>query len=284
MSLLDFDAKSDAYGVMGNPIAHSKSPEIHRRFAEQTGQRITYEAILVEPGGFEQAVGNFQANGGKGLNVTVPFKQDAWQLVDERSARAELAGAVNTVVIRDNGDLFGENTDGIGIVRDIRDNQGVTIQGKRVLVLGAGGAVRGVLQPMLQENPAELVIANRTASKAEELADLFKSYGPVEGCGFNPLAGRQFDLVINGTAASLQGEVPPLPDDLLAPSATGYDMMYAAEPTAFVQWARDHGAEKSLDGLGMLVEQAAESFFIWRGVRPETGPVIEALRAQLGKS
>jgi shikimate dehydrogenase len=281
MSLLDFDAKPDRYAVMGNPIAHSKSPRIHALFAAQTGQRLTYEAILVDLGGFAQAVGNFQANGGKGLNVTVPFKQDAWDLADERSARAELSGAVNTLVLRADGTRFGENTDGIGLVRDLRHNHAVILAGKQVLILGAGGAVRGVLGPILEERPAQVVIANRTVGKALELAHLFSGHGHVEGAGFDALVGRRFDLVINGTSASLKGELPPLPDHLLAQGAWCYDMMYAANPTVFLQWAKAHGASAAVDGLGMLVEQAAESFFLWRGVHPQTSPVIEALRASL---
>lgn len=278
MSLLDFDAKPDQYAVMGNPIAHSKSPQIHAQFARQTSQRLEYSAILVDHGGFDQAVGNFQAAGGKGLNVTVPFKQDAWRLVDERSPRAERAGAVNTIKFMEDDRLFGENTDGIGLVRDLLINHGVVIKGQRLLVLGAGGAVRGVMEPMLAEGPARVVIANRTVDRARVLAKEFGDLGPVEGCGFGDLAGQQFDIVINGTAASLQGELPPLPEAILADGAVCYDMMYAAEPTAFMRWAEGEGARMSLDGLGMLVEQAAESFNLWRGVRPETGAVIQAIR------
>ena len=274
----------DRYGVMGNPIGHSKSPMIHTLFAEQTGQSLSYEAILVEIGAFAEAVAAFRAEGGKGLNVTVPFKLDAWELTDERSERAELAGAVNTLVLREDGSLFGDNTDGIGMVGDIRDNLGVALKEKRILILGAGGAVRGVLGPILDEQPGSVVIANRTPSRAEELAGLFAGFGSVRGCGFDVLAGEQFDIVINGTSASLQGEVPPLPDNLLADNALCYDMMYGAEPTAFMVWAQQHGCEHVSDGLGMLVGQAAESFFIWRGVRPETVPVIKAVREGLTKA
>lgn len=283
MSLLDFDSEPDQYAVMGNPIAHSRSPQIHTLFAEQTGQRMEYSAILVDRGGFAQAVGNFQAAGGRGLNVTVPFKQEAWQLVDARSARAERAGAVNTILFEDNGSLFGENTDGVGLVTDLMHNHGVSLKGARVLLLGAGGAVRGVLGPLLAECPARLVIANRTVSRAEELAGLFAELGPVTGCGFDALAGQQFEAVINGTAASLQGELPPLPAGILAPGAVCYDMMYGAEPTAFMVWATDQGAGQSLDGLGMLVEQAAEAFALWRGVRPQTAAVIAAIRSSLSE-
>lgn len=277
-SLFDFNAPPDQYAVMGNPIAHSKSPRIHALFAKQTGQRIVYSAIQVDHGGFKQAVGNFQASGGKGLNVTVPFKREAWELVNERSARAQRAGAVNTMVFRTDGSLFGDNTDGVGMLRDIRDNHDGVITGKRVLVLGAGGAVRGVLGPLLDEQPAELVIANRTVDRATELEQEFRAMGNVRGCGFDALPGQRFDVVINGTSASLQGDLPPLPDDLLAPQALCYDMMYAAKPTPFMRWAQQHGANIVLDGLGMLVEQAAESFYLWRGVRPETLAVIAALR------
>jgi shikimate dehydrogenase len=279
MSLFDFDVKPDRYAVMGNPISHSKSPRIHALFAQQTHQRMIYEAILVDHGGFAQAVGNFQANGGKGLNVTVPFKQDAFDLTDERSARAEMAGAVNTLVMRADGSLLGDNTDGIGLVRDLRDNHKFVFAKKRVLILGAGGAVRGVLGPILDEAPEQVVIANRTVGKAQELTHLFAGRGDLLGVGFDALSGIQFDLVINGTSASLQGELPPLPNDLLAPGAWCHDMMYGVQPTIFLRWAQGHGAEQTVDGLGMLVEQAAESFFLWRGVRPQTAPVISALRA-----
>jgi shikimate dehydrogenase len=266
---------------MGNPIAHSKSPMIHALFAKQTGQNLEYGAILVEIGQFNEAVAGFRAEGGKGLNVTVPFKRDAWRLVDERSECAELAGAVNTVVVREDGSLYGDNTDGVGMVRDITENQGVSIQGKKVLLLGAGGAVRGVLGPLLQQQPVEVMIANRTPERAQELADAFEEYGTVEGCGFDDLDGSRYDIVINGTSASLKGEVPPLPEGLLAKGAFCYDMMYGGEPTAFMLWAEDEGCEHVSDGLGMLVEQAAESFNIWRGVRPETAQVIKAVREQI---
>lgn len=271
----------DRYAVMGHPIAHSKSPTIHARFAEQTGQTLSYEAILVEPGDFPAAVQRFAAAGGKGLNITVPFKQEAWALADKRSERAERAGAVNTLKFETDGTLYGDNTDGVGLVRDLKQNHGVALRRKRVLVLGAGGAVRGVLAPLLAEEPARLTIANRTVAKGEELVQLFQDLGPIDACGFDALAGQHFEVVINGTAASLQGELPPLPDELLAAGAVCYDMMYGAEPTPFMHWASAHGAVLTLDGLGMLVEQAAESFWLWRGIRPETQSVITAVRAML---
>ena len=282
--LFDFDAPTDQYAVMGNPIAHSKSPRIHALFAKQTGQRLIYTAIQVNHGGFQQALGNFQASGGKGLNVTVPFKREAWERVSERSARALRAGAVNTIAMRADGLLFGDNTDGVGLIRDLRDNCGATITGQRVLILGAGGAVRGILGLLLEERPALLVVANRTADRATELALEFATLGPVSGCGFEALPGKQFDLLINGTSASLQGDLPPLPDDLMTPGAFCYDLMYSAQPTAFMRWAHQRGAANVLDGLGMLVEQAAEAFFVWRGVRPHTAPVIAQLRTEMSKT
>ena len=267
----------DQYAVMGNPIAHSKSPRIHALFAAQTGQQLKYRAILVEPGGFAAAARAFREAGGKGLNVTVPFKQDAWVFADLLSVRAERAGAVNTLSFEPDG-VRGDNTDGPGLVRDLIVNHDYQLAGRRILLLGAGGAARGVLQPLLMERPAQLVIANRTASKALELALRFSDLGRVSGCGFAELAGRQFDLIINATAAGLANALPPLPDGVLAAGGWCYDLMYGSEPTAFVCWGQQQGAIRSLDGVGMLVEQAAESFHLWRGVWPETKPVIEALR------
>ncbi|MDH5445114.1 MAG: shikimate dehydrogenase [Gammaproteobacteria bacterium] len=277
--IFDFDVRKDQYAVMGNPISHSKSPYIHSLFAKQTSQRLEYTAIHVDLGGFAQAVGNFDAAGGKGLNITVPFKQEAWQLVTERSERAERAGAVNTIRFG-KGQLYGDNTDGVGLVNDLRINHQIAIKAKRVLLMGAGGAARGVLAPLLAEQPLELVIANRTVDKAVELAMSFADMGNIKGMGYDGINDIQFDIVINATAASLQGQLPPLPDELLAENACCYDMMYGAEPTSFMQWASAHGAGRVLDGLGMLVEQAAESFYIWRGVRPDSIAVIETLRAE----
>ncbi|MCW8826898.1 MAG: shikimate dehydrogenase [Gammaproteobacteria bacterium] len=281
MGLLDFDAKPDGYGVMGNPISHSRSPQIHAQFAQQTNQRITYEAILVDLGGFENGVGNFQGNDGKGLNVTVPFKEDAFRLVDELSLRAKRAEAVNTIKINDDGSLLGENTDGVGLVRDLSNNLNFSLKGKNILVLGAGGAVRGVLAPLFEHQPSKITVANRTVSKAESLALSFGDLGEISASAFEHLSGA-FDLIINGTAASLAGELPPLPDGLVTSATLCYDMMYAAKPTPFMEWGSAQGAECVSDGLGMLVEQAAESFKIWRGVEPETGPVIKQIRTELG--
>lgn len=268
---------TDRYVVAGNPVAHSRSPLIHARFAAQTGQDMEYRRLLVPLGGFADAARAFFAAGGKGMNVTVPFKLDAFALSDQLSSRSQQAGAVNTLWLADDGRLHGDNTDGAGLVRDLLHNLEWTIGGARVLLLGAGGAARGVLGPLLAQAPAELVIANRTAGKACALAQQFAAAGPVRGCGFEALHGR-FDLVINGTSASLQGDVPPLADEILAPAAC-YDMAYASDHTAFLARAALAGASQLADGLGMLVEQAAESFYIWRGLRPETGTLIEELRA-----
>jgi len=280
-SLFDFDAKPDSYAVMGNPISHSKSPLIHTEFAKQTQQRLNYSAIQVDAGGFEQAVGNFRANGGKGLNITVPFKQEAWEFVDERSERAIQAGAVNTISFNDDGNCIGDNTDGVGLVRDLMENHAVELADKRILILGAGGAVRGVLGPMLAQKPAAIIIANRTEEKAIALAEEFNRGNQLRGCGFQTIDDQPFDLIINGTAASLAGDLPPIPTTAISETTCCYDMMYGKEPTVFMAWASEHGAEKVLDGLGMLVEQAAESFFIWRGVRPDTGEVIASVKAAL---
>lgn len=279
--IFDFEAKPDQYAVMGNPIAHSKSPVIHSMFAAQTEQNMVYSAIHVDLGGFEQAVGNFSASGGKGLNITVPFKQEAWALADKRSNRAERAGAVNTLRLDNASCLYGDNTDGIGLVRDLTDNRNIRLTGARILLMGAGGAARGVLAPLLEQQPRNIIIANRTAEKAKDLAQAFSDLGPVNGSGYEALNGKQFDLIINATAASLKGEVPPLPENIIAEEGNCYDMMYGSEPTAFMHWCTAHGASHVYDGLGMLVEQAAESFYLWRNQRPDTQTVIDTLRKQL---
>ncbi len=270
---------TDRYAVIGNPIEHSKSPLIHQAFAEQTGEDLEYGRILGEPGHFDQKVAEFLTTGGRGLNITVPFKEDAWRLADERSERAETAGAVNTLILLPDGRLRGDNTDGVGLVRDLSVNQGCKLAEAEILLLGAGGATRGVLRPLLEAGPAQLVIANRTASKAVALAADCADLGAISGCGLDQLEHQSFDIIINGTAAGLAGEVPDIPDTVLRPRGWTYDMMYGDKPTAFMRWGEEHGASHALGGLGMLVEQAAESFFLWRGVRPETAPVIEMLKA-----
>lgn len=271
---------TDNYAVFGNPVEHSKSPAIHTAFAAATGEDIVYQKQLVDEDAFAKAADDFFAAGGKGLNITVPFKQKAYSYAAKLTARARHAGAVNTLSLQSDGIILGDTTDGVGMIRDIQDNLGWDIQGKKVLVLGAGGAVRGVLEPLLELLPQHVVIANRTIDKALQLSKGFAEMGYLLGCGFDMLPGQQFDLVINGTSASLAVELPPLPDDLLVAGAVCYDMMYGAEPTVFMNWAQHHGAYAVADGLGMLVEQAAESFAIWRGIRPETQEVITALRGQ----
>jgi shikimate dehydrogenase len=268
------------YAVIGNPVQHSKSPFIHKMFARQTGQDLDYSRILAEPGHFSAAVRQFLATGGKGLNVTVPFKQEAFALADRCSPEAKLAGAVNTLVW-DGAQLQGHNTDGIGLVRDILQNLGSSLAGLSVLVLGAGGATRGILQPLLEQRPAALLIANRTVARAEELVANFAGLGPIAACSFQDVPAQPFDWIINATSASLQGETPPLPAAIIDRKSSSYDLMYGAKPTPFMVWCRAQGAVLVADGLGMLVEQAAESFLLWRGMRPATGDVIRALRAQL---
>lgn len=271
---------TDRYAVVGNPIDHSKSPLIHRLFAEQCKQDMHYDLMKAPLDGFEDSVQQFFSGGGGGLNVTVPFKEQAWQLAAQLTPRARLAGAVNTLYLDQHGQLCGDTTDGVGLVNDILDNYRGKITGKRLLVLGAGGAVRGVLEPLLKQQPMELVVANRTAAKAELLAQDFAALGNISGCGFAGISGS-FDLVINGTSASLQGQLPPLPSGVLADGGWCYDMMYGAEPTPFMLWATEQGAEKVMDGLGMLIEQAAEAFSIWRDVRPQTSAIMAEVRALL---
>lgn len=264
------------YAVFGNPIAHSKSPLIHAAFARQTGQEMVYSALLAPLDGFEDTVCGFRDTGGLGANVTVPFKERAFVLADRRSERAEMAGAVNTLLFEDGG-IFGDNTDGVGLVRDLTHNLGLDPQGKRILLMGAGGAARGVLLPLLERAPASVFIANRTPDKAIALAQGFGAErGNLDGGGYGDLSGR-FDLVINATAASLAGDLPPLPADVFAEGALAYDMMYGKD-TPFLAFARAHRA-RTADGLGMLVEQAAEAFYQWRGVRPDTASVIRMLKA-----
>ena len=284
---------TDRYAVIGNPIGHSKSPQIHQLFAAQTYQLLEYEALLGPVGEFVTTVNAFAAAGGLGLNVTVPFKNEAFVLSRHYSDRALRANAVNTLSWWPESQCWhGDNTDGVGLVRDLSRNLGLSLAGQRILVLGAGGAVQGAVGPLLDAQPAELFIANRTAGKAKALAQYFvdsgaangaasgSASGAVSGGGWEALKGRQFDLIINGTAASLAGELPPLPDKLLAAGGTAYDMMYGAQPTPFMLWATERGGVAH-DGLGMLVEQAAESFCVWRGVLPEAAPVIAEMRQQL---
>ncbi|WP_323846101.1 shikimate dehydrogenase [Microbulbifer magnicolonia] len=270
---------TDRYAVVGNPIAHSLSPRIHGAFAAQTGEDIRYEKRLVEKGGFADFAREFFAAGGRGLNVTMPFKLDACEFADELTERARAAGAVNTLAKQPDGSVLGDNTDGAGLVADIKNHLGWEIRGKRVLLLGAGGATRGALLPLLNETPAQLHIANRTAAKAEQLAEDFSAYGRVTASGLDAVPAG-FDLVVNASAASLSGELPPLSPRALAKGCRAYDMVYGAEPTPFMRRAAQLGAQTA-DGLGMLVGQAAEAFYLWRGVRPAVAPVLNMLRAEL---
>lgn len=271
----------ELYAVIGNPIQHSRSPEIHQEFAKNIGHLLEYKAICLTNEQFEQGVKQFFAQGGKGLNVTLPFKQLAYQLSGRLTERASLAGAVNTLYQDDKSIICGDNTDGVGLVRDIIANHNGIIKGKRLLLLGAGGAARGVLHPLMEQQPESLVVANRTLAKAVELAGLITNKGRVSGCGFDSLYNSYFDLIINASSASLHGDLPPLPTGILAANGWCYDMMYGRDITKFCQWGITQGAEKVIDGLGMLVEQAAESFYLWRGIRPDTELVIRKIRNSL---
>ena len=274
----------DRYAVFGNPVKHSKSPAIHAMFAEQCGQVMQYRAVRVELDDFDRTAARFFDGGGAGLNITVPFKRDAFEFAGRLSDRAHRAGAVNTLTRADDGAIDGDNTDGVGLVRDMIANLGWSVQDQRVLIVGAGGAVRGVLEPLLREKPRELLVVNRTPQRAAQLAEEFSDVGALQGGGYELVGERQFDLVINASSAGLSGEVPELPGTLLTERSCCYDMVYGAEPTAFMRWAAHHAAWAVADGLGMLVEQAAQSFYIWRKLRPETRPVVVKLRESLAAS
>ena len=273
------ESQPDRYALVGHPVGHSRSPLIHQLFARQTGQNLTYELIDAAPPSFETAVRGFGAAGGKGLNITVPHKEAAFELSNETSEAAQAAGAVNTISFVD-GRMRGDNTDGIGFIRDIRVNQRQPIEGKRVLVLGAGGAARGIVAPLIESRPGELVIANRTIERARVLARHFAGAGEVHAMTFAQLATLEaFDIVVNATSAGLKGETPPFPSSLIGQDTFCYDLVYSVNATPFVTWARGHGAVRAVQGWGMLVEQAAESFYIWRGVRPDTTPILKQLVA-----
>ena len=269
---------TDRYAVIGNPIAHSKSPEIHAAFARQTGEPIEYGRLLAPLDGFAAAVERFTADAGRGLNVTMPFKREAFALARTRSERARIAGAVNTLR-RDADGWYGDNTDGVGLLRDLLRNLRVTIARRDVLVLGAGGATRGIVVPLLEQRPRTLTVANRTVEKAVALAIDFVAHGEIRAASAAALEDRRFDVVINATGAAAHADdAPPWPAGLFAPGSFAYDLTYADQPTAYLRWARAHGAAGAADGLGMLLEQAAESFYVWRGVRPDTRPVFTLLR------
>jgi len=268
---------ADQYGVVGHPISHSWSPFIHGLFAKQTDQSLVYRLYDITPENFRVQVLEFFTRGGRGLNVTVPHKEAAAELANELTARADRAGAVNTLVLNEDHSLLGDNTDGFGLITDLSKNLGLTISQQRVLILGAGGATRGVVEPLLGLQPLEVVIANRTAERAINLASLFADLGAVRGCGFEDVGDEPFDVVINATAAGLSGAVPNVSPGVIGDHTVCYDMSYSKSATPFVTWAIERGCARAHKGWGMLVEQAAESFTLWRGIRPDTGPVLAAL-------
>ena len=274
---------AERYAVMGYPVSHSKSPYIHGCFAAQTGEPITYEAIEVEPGRFPDAVRAFRERGGQGLNVTLPFKQEAFNLAQVRTDRAERAGAVNTLWFDEHTGINGDNTDGIGLIRDLAGTCGVSVTSSSVLLIGAGGAARGAACALLDEGPHRLVVANRSHHKAVSLAQEM-GVPDMYAAKLQDLEGEHFELVVNATAASIEGKVPPIPTSIIDRDSVCYDMMYAVEETAFVRWSRDNGARCAVDGLGMLVEQAAESFALWRKVKPNATEVLRALRSEIKKT
>jgi shikimate dehydrogenase len=270
----------DKYAVIGSPISHSLSPRIHAAFAQQTGQQLEYTAIEIKPEEFFDRLNELQGAGFKGVNITLPLKGLAWETADTCSADCNRAQAINVLTFNRDGSRHGCNTDGSGLLRDLTVTHGIALESRDILILGAGGAVRGILAPLLRGHPRRITVANRTVDKASQLAASFRDLGTIEGCGLGDIAGQRYDLIINGTSAGIDGGLPALPDDILAPAGVTYDLMYARQsPTAFVHWGENHGARLALDGLGMLVEQAAESFYIWRSVKPEPRPVLAMLRA-----
>ncbi|HJS89549.1 MAG TPA: shikimate dehydrogenase [Steroidobacteraceae bacterium] len=269
----------DQYGVVGHPVAHSLSPFIHAMFARQTGQAMSYRLFDFAPETFQERVAAFFQQGGQGLNITLPYKVTAVALANELTSRAQHAGAVNTLALRKDGSILGDNTDGVGLTQDLCVNQRIVLTRRRVLIIGAGGAARGVLAPLLGLEPEVVVIANRTADRAKALAAAFASMGNIQGVGFRYIAAGAFDVIINATSASLTGEIPDVPVGVIGPDTFCYDMSYGKGDTPFVRWAMELGCRAAVPGWGMLVEQAAESFRLWRGVRPLTGPVLGALTA-----
>lgn len=265
----------DRYGVMGYPVSHSRSPVIHRLFALQTGQNMQYELLQVAPEQLETSIRQFQRTGGKGLNITLPHKAEVTRLVDSLSDRASRAGAVNTLAFQD-GEIYGDNTDGLGLIRDLVTNLGLELNRVNILILGAGGATRGIVGPLVDCKPLSITIANRTFGKAKALADYFSSAGPVSACRFEDVRGKQeYELVINATSAGFKGEIPPYPTAAIGENTFCYDLSYGLTPTPFSGWAAEQGAARSIMGWGMLVEQAAESFRLWRGIRPDSVAVLK---------
>ncbi|MBG9996799.1 shikimate dehydrogenase [Pseudoalteromonas sp. NZS127_1] len=268
----------DKYAVFGNPIKHSKSPAIHKQFAVSLGEQIDYRAILAPIDNFEKTVSSFFEQGGVGANVTMPFKEQAYAMADELTPLAKIVGAVNTLKKRDDGTLLGDNTDGVGFVNDLLANK-VAITNKRILIIGAGGAARGVILPLLEHNPQEIIIVNRTAQKAKELAELFTQYGPVSGFGFNDLPVSDYSLIINSTSSSMNDELPALDEKHITNCEVAYDMFYSLQNTIFMNWIAQHNINaKLLDGSGMLVGQAAQAYYVWRNKMPKILPVVDALK------
>jgi shikimate dehydrogenase len=277
-------AAPDPYGVVGHPVGHSLSPFIHGLFARETGQAMSYHLYDVTTDAFAGFVSGFFDQGGRGLNITVPHKVAAVEAASELTARAAHAAAVNTLALRDDGTILGDNTDGVGLVRDLCDNLGLVITNRRILIIGAGGATRGVLAPLLGLSPTLVVIANRTPERAATLAAAFADLGAVHGVGFEDVGSEPFDVIINATSASLSGEMPPVPAGAVGRATVCYDLAYGRAATAFVDWGRAHGAARALQGWGMLVEQAAEAFRLWRGIRPATATVLAALKERSARS
>ncbi len=266
------------YAVFGDPIRHSKSPQIHSLFAKQTGSRLNYQAVEVPINKFSEYVKSFSSQGGKGLNITVPFKEEACSICTTLTQRAEMSGSVNTIRFDNHRDIHGDTTDGQGLINDLIINHGIDLENKSVLILGAGGSVKAILEPLCAQKTSQIVIANRTVSRAEYLAERFSDQGNIEACSYTEVSARVFDMIINGTSLSLMGELPPLSETVIKNDTCCYDLMYSDTDTIFMKWAIEQGAAKVTDGLGMLVEQAAEAFLIWHGVRPDTASVIKTLR------
>ena len=272
------DGSVSNYAVFGNPVKHSKSPQIHSLFAKQTGIKLFYQAIEVPIDNFSNSVKLFSSQGGKGLNITVPFKEEAHSICTTLTHRAEISGSVNTIRFDEKSNAHGDTTDGQGFINDLTNNHEIDLQNKSILILGAGGSVRAILEPICNQKPGSIIISNRTVSRAGQLVEIFSDQGNIEAHSFSELSNHTFDLIINGTSLSLKGELPPIPETVINSNTCCYDLMYSDKDTIFMQWSREQGAAKVLDGLGMLVEQAAESFLIWHGVKPETASVINALR------
>jgi len=260
----------DRYAVIGNPIEHSKSPDIHLLFADQTGEVIHYEKILAEKDRFSETVNKFFADGGKGLNITVPFKNDACEFVDELTDYANHAGAVNTIYLDENNRYIGANTDGIGLLRDLKKSLRIQLENKKILIIGAGGATQGIVEPLLNEQPDQLIIANRTVSKADVIAEQFITFGEIQSCSLTDIPKQPFDIILHATSAGLHGENVSLPHEIISADTCCYDLLYSDHDTPFMQWAKQQQAGKVVDGFGMLLEQAAEAFYLWRGKRPDT--------------